>query len=101
MSIELSVTNDPSKLAELDILSRLDEIEQGLLNGDPKIPVHVMSIHKTLKQFEELVHILPDEKVMVLVKGYQHYKKMKIMEEATAKKGPGRKALNRTTIDDI
>lgn len=76
------MTTDTLELAKLDVLGRLDEIHSRLKEADPNLPTHLSAIHKTLLQYEELVHILPDEKVGILMQGMAKYKNIKLVEEA-------------------
>ncbi len=73
---------DILQLAKLDVLGRIDAIEATLKQQDPNMPIHLASIRKTLLQYEELVHILPDEKVGILMQGMAKYKNIKLVEEA-------------------
>lgn len=100
---EATNTQDTVEFAKLEVLNRLAEIEKGLEKVDPMIPVHMTHIHKTLAQYEELIHIIPEDQITTLMAGYQQWKKVKLTAEATEKRGPGarKKALNKTTVDDI
>ena len=82
------VSADAVELAKLDVLGRLDLIEAKLLVVDPELPVHMSTIHKTLLQYEELVHLLPDSKIHVYMAGMQKYKKLQLVQEATKARGP-------------
>ena len=82
------VSADAVELAKLDVLGRLDLIEAKLLAVDPELPVHMSTIHKTLLQYEELVHLLPDAKIHVYMAGMQKYKKLQLVQEATKARGP-------------
>ncbi len=73
---------DILQLAKLDVLGRIDAIEATLKQQDPNMPIHLASIRKTLLQYEELVHILPDEKIGILMQGMAKYKNIKLVEEA-------------------
>lgn len=73
---------DILQLAKLDVLGRIEAIEATLKQQDPNMPIHLASIRKTLLQYEELVHILPDEKVGILMQGMAKYKNIKLVEEA-------------------
>lgn len=83
-----TVSADAVELAKLDVLGRLDLIEAKLAAADPELPVHMSTIHKTLLQYEELVHLLPDKQIHVYMAGMQKYKKLQLAQEATKARGP-------------
>lgn len=86
----MNAPQEANELAKLDVLGRLDEIEAKLLQQDPQLGVHLQSIHKQLLTYEELVHILPDEKIRIYMAGMQKYKQLQLVTEATktrSKKG--------------
>lgn len=90
---------DVVEFAKLDVLERLEKIETTLKEQDPQLPIHLQQIHKTLSTYEELIHILPDEKIAVLMAGMAKYRKINLIQEATTSKR--KTALSKTTVDDI
>lgn len=76
---------DAVEFAKLDVMDRLAQIEANLKQADPQLPQHMTAIHKTLLQHEELVHILPDDRIHVLMEGMQKYKQLQIVEAAVKK----------------
>lgn len=74
---------DSLEFQKLDILTKLDAIEGRLKEQDPMLEIHLKSIHSTLLQFEELVHVLPDDKIRIFMAGMAKYKQIKIVEEAS------------------
>ena len=83
-------SNDSLEFAKLDVFGRLDAIEANLLKQDPMLGVHMQEIHKCLLQNEELVHILPDEKIHIYMAGMQKYKQLQLVAESTKKRSTGR-----------
>lgn len=77
-------------------LEKLDKIEACLLTADPLLSIHCASIHKQLLEQDELIHILPFDKIKVLLAGMKTYKNIKLVAEAakTRKKG-------KVTADDL
>jgi uncharacterized lipoprotein YehR (DUF1307 family) len=63
------------------------------------LPVHLQQIHKTLLQYEELVHLLKDPEIKILMDAMQKYRKVELVKEAATSKG--KKALGKTTVDDL
>lgn len=94
-----SVSADVVEFARLDVLERLNRLEETLKTQDPQLPMHLQQIHKTLLTYEELVHLLKDEEIKVLMDAMQKYKRVELVKEAATSKG--KKALSKTTVDDI
>lgn len=88
---------DHTDLARLDVLDRLNLIEKKLKEQDPELPTHLASIHKTLLQYEELVHILPDEKIHTLMQGLAKHRGVKLVEDIAKARAPRKKQ----TADDF
>ncbi len=74
------------QMAKLTVLERLNSIEARLKEQDPMLPLHIENIKSALSEHEELIHILPDERIRILVSGLMKYKALKIVEEEQAKK---------------
>jgi len=100
MQSEQSQANvDVVEFAKLDVIGRLDALEQTLKTQDPQLPVHLQNIHKTLQTYEELVHLLSDAQIKVLMDAMQKYRRVELVKEAATSKG--KRALGKTTVDDI
>lgn len=93
------MVTDNLSLQELDVMDRLDKLEETLKSNDPQIPLHLAAIHKTLRTYEELIHLLPDEKIRVLMDAMLKYRKVQLVAEASTSRG--KKSLSKTTEDDI
>jgi hypothetical protein len=93
-------TNDASDLAKLDVLDRLNKIEATLNEKDPMMPLHLKNILKQMHTYEELVHLLDDEKIHILMEGMKKYKNIQLVKEITASPR-GRKSLKNTSVDDL
>jgi hypothetical protein len=78
-----------TEFAQMDVLDRLAAVESKLKEVDPQLGDHMKAIHKSLLAHEELVHILPDDRIAVLMAGMQKYKNIQLVE-ATAKKPSAR-----------
>lgn len=93
MTTELS----PALLfAQTEVLGKIDKIAATLTTNDPMLPLHCAAIHKALLENEELVHILPDDKIKVFMAGMMKYKNIKLIEEASKTRSKGK-----VTADDL
>lgn len=88
-----------AKIVEADTLDRLDKLEAAILATDPSIPVHLGAILKNLHQYEELIHLMDDGKIRILMDGMIKHRKVELVKEAATSKS--KKALGKTTVDDI
>lgn len=52
-------------------LQKLQAIEEALLANDPAMKTHLAEIHKTLIQYEELVHLLSNDQIATVMKAQQ------------------------------
>jgi hypothetical protein len=99
MTEQAQANVDVVDFAKLDVLERLNRLEETLKTADPQLPVHLQQIHKTLLQYEELVHLLKDSEIRILMDAMQKYRKVELVKEAATSKG--KKALGKTTVDDL
>jgi hypothetical protein len=70
----------------LNVLGRIDRIEEMMLKADPMLELHCAAIQKALLEQEELVHMLPDDKARMYMAGMKKYKNIKLVEEASSKR---------------
>jgi hypothetical protein len=83
-------------MAQQVVFERVDKIAETLKQMDPMLPVHCEKIRETLLQHEELVHILPDDKIRTFMAGMAKYKNIVLVEEASKKRAKGK-----VTADDL
>lgn len=81
-------TPDHPKLLEL--LPKLEALEQALLSSDPKMPGHLKEIHKYLIQFEELAHLLTEDQIAIILDGQQRQVGIKLADETKTKSKTGK-----------
>lgn len=86
------------EFAALDVRQKISAIGEKLTQADPMLPIHLANIHRSLKQYEELVHLLSDEEIRILVTGQRQHAKVELVKATTAKRG---KPLSRTTAEDL
>lgn len=94
--MELDKLDPATQLRLLEVVGKIDKIEAALLSADPMLTIHCQEIRKALLEQEELVHILPDDKIRMYMAGVKKYTAIKIAEEVAAK---GRK--KKVTADDL
>lgn len=85
------------EFAKLDVLGRIDQIQAGMLKQDPMLPMHLAQIHKTLIQFEELVHLLSDDDIRKLIAGQKKHVGAELVKETIK----SRARVPKTTVDDL
>jgi len=84
------------QLAQHTVLEKLEKIEAGLKTHDPMIEHHCKTIRAVMLDFEELVHILPDERIRVLMVGMKHWTNIQLVKEVSKTRGKGK-----VTADDL
>lgn len=55
----------------IEIKSKLDELQQALLTAHPTMPTLLRDIHKTLKAQPEQVTLMTDEEIAIVVQGLE------------------------------
>ena len=86
------------EFARLDVLGKLDDLSAKLLQQDPMLPVHLSSIHRTLMQYEELVHLLSDEDIRKLITAQKKQINVELVKAITVRKTT---KTPKTTVDDL
>lgn len=95
----MSTANSESiEFIKLGVLERIELIEAKLLEQDPMLPNHLAAIHSALLQYEELVHLLPDEKIRAFVRGQTKHVGMELVKESISAKKP---KVAKNTADDF
>jgi hypothetical protein len=91
-----------TEFLKLDVISRIQQIGEKLLEKDPLLPTHLGAIHSTLIQYEELVHLLSDEQIKTLIAGQKkHTGNMVVAEITKTSKATVGKRIPKTTVDDL
>lgn len=55
----------------LEIKSKLDELEQALLSAHPTLPTLLRDIHTTLKKQPEQVTLMTEDEIAIVVRGLE------------------------------
>ena len=79
--------------------SKIQEIDTTLNQSLPGLPTLLRTIHSQLKKDAELVTLLSDEECSILVRGLKDHTKIELA--TAAMKSKPRKALSKTTVDDL
>lgn len=90
------MSDDTTEFAKLGVQERIAKIRDGLLQQDPMLPLHLAHIHKTLIQYEELVHLLSDEEIKTLIAGQKKHTNTQLVKETVTAK---RTRVPKTTVD--
>jgi hypothetical protein len=70
------------------------------VSRDPAMKGHLLEIHRTLIQYEELVHLLRDEEIGVLMAAQQiHTNTVLVADAVKASKAANKKAASKITLD--
>lgn len=86
--------------SDLDqVLSRIYRLQEHMENSIPGFESILSTIHKQLAKDAALTHLLSEEEIGICVKAMAQRKNIVITAE-TAKK-LGKKALSKTTVDDL
>jgi hypothetical protein len=86
----------------LGVQGRIKDIGDKLKEADPLLPTHLASIHSTLIQYEELVHLLSDEEIKTFVAGQIKHVGVKLVEEITKPtKARVSSRIPKTSVDDL
>lgn len=79
---------------------KIKALEDALLSSDPKMPLHLKEIHKTLQQYEELAHLLTESQIAVVMEGMQRQSGI-ILAAETKKKSGSQGKLKGIDADDL
>lgn len=90
--------NSEQEFASLDVKQRIAAIGESLVKADHLLPVHLSNIHRQLKQYEELVHLLSDDEIRILVSGQRKHAGVELVKQASKQRA---KPLSRTTAEDL
>jgi hypothetical protein len=97
MTEAIATATAPLDFARLTVLEKLSLVEEKLKEADPMLGHHMTEIHKTLLANEELVHILPADRIHILMAGMQKYKQIQLVEAAAKK--PSSKKVKQSEDD--
>ncbi len=97
----MTTTVNDIEFIKLDVQSRIQLIQEKLLEVDPLLPGHLAAIHNSLIQYEELVHLLSDAEIKSLIAGQKKHTGTMLTDEITkTKKIPAAK-FKSVSADDF
>lgn len=81
------------------IQEKIAEIQTSLEASATGLPTLLRTVHSQLKKDPDLVTLLSDEECSILVRGLKEHTKIELA--CSAMKSAPKKALSRTTVDDL
>lgn len=69
----------------LDFYASLEHLKERLHDIDPELPHHMRAIHKSLRNYEELAHLLSDSEIRIILQSEKKHTGIELVK-ATAKK---------------
>jgi hypothetical protein len=82
----------------LSFYASLEHLKERLKDIDPELPTHMREIHKSLRNYSELAHLLSDEEIRIILQSEKKHTGIELVK-ATAKK-PKTKAA-KFDIEDL
>lgn len=94
------MTHTPTQL-NLDIKTKLDELEQVLLSNHPTLPTLLRDIHKTLKAQPDIVTLMSEEEIALVVQGLTKQTNSKLVESTLKPSASKKASLKKVTSDEL
>lgn len=85
----------------LEIKSKLDELQQALLTAHPTMPSLLREIHKTLKAQPEQVTLMTPEEIAIVVQGLEKQTNSHLAASAMKTTKTKKEALSKMGSDDF
>lgn len=85
----------------LEIKTKLDELEQALLTNHPTMSTILRDIHKTLKAQPDIVTLMSEEEIAIVVQGLTKQTNTKLVESTLKPSAAKKAALSKVTSDDL
>ena len=82
----------------LSFYASLNHLKERLHDIDPELPDHMRSIHKSLRTYDELAHLLSDDEIRTILQSEKKHTGIELVK-ATAKKPKGKAA--KFDIEDL
>lgn len=85
----------------LEIKSKLDELQAALLAKHPTMPTLLRDIHKTLKSYPEQVTLMTEEEIAIVVQGLEQQTNSQLAASAMKPTKAKKESLKNVTSDDL
>lgn len=85
----------------LDIKTKLDELEQLLLTNHPNMATALRDIHKTLKAQPDIVTLMSEEEIAIVVQGLAKQTNSQLVASTLKPSASKKKALTKVTSDEL
>lgn len=85
----------------IEIKSKLDELQQALLSSHPTMPSLLRDIHKTLKAFPEQVTLMTEDEIAIVVQGLEKQTNSHLVASAMKTTKAKKESLSKVTSDDL
>lgn len=85
----------------LDIKSKLDELQQALLTAHPTMPQLLRDIHKTLKAQPDQVTLMTEDEIAIVVQGLEKQTNSNLTASAMKPTKAKKESLSKATSDDF
>lgn len=85
----------------LDIKTKLDELESALLSNHPGMPTLLRDIHKTLKAQPDIVTLMSESELAILVRGLDKQTNAHLVATTMKPTKAKKESLKNVTSDDL
>jgi hypothetical protein len=83
------------------IKEKILSLQNALLESNPRMPVLLQEIHRTLKNDPAIVTLLQEDEIAVIVSGLKVQTSTVIATTAVKGSVAGRKSLSKVSVDDL
>lgn len=91
----------PNPNLNLEIQTKLEELQQALLASHTTLPTLLRDIHRTLKAFPEQVTLLTEDEIHLLVQGLEKQTNSHIAAATMKSSKTKKESLKNVTSDDL
>lgn len=85
----------------LDIKTKLDELEQMLIESHPAMPTLLRDIHKLLKAQPDIVTLMSEDEVAIVVRGLEKQTNSNLVASTLKPTKAKKENLKNATMDDF
>ena len=85
----------------LEIKSKLDELESALLTANPAMPTLLRDIHKTLKAQPDQVTLMTEEEIQIVIRGLEKQTGAHLAAATMKPTKTKKESLKNVTTDDL